>query len=553
MRVRQQRGALDAARSVLAIAAMIAAGTAAAGALGASGDGVLDTTLVSRAGGAAGAAGGAGSFVPSISADGRYVAFTSDADNLDTESNDDFTDVFVRDLHENTTTLVSRATGPDGAVGNGDSNDPASTGPSISADGRYVAFLSYADNLDTESDDNVADIFVRDLQENTTTLVSRATDADGVVGDGHSLEPSISADGQQVAFHSDAGNLDTESDDLVTDIFVRDLQANTTTLVSRATDSDGEVGHGGSFDPSISADGQEVAFDSDADDLDTASDDAVSDVFVRDLQANTTTLASRATGATGAVGDDVSLFPSISADGLRVAFRSSAGNLDPDASTGGVFVRDLQANTTTFAVRATGVDGAVGDGSQGSISPDGRYVAFTSSSDNLDPDANSVTNAFVRDLQANTTTLVSRATGAAGAVGDAFSAVPVLSTGGRLVAFHSAADNLDPDSNDAFLDVFVREVVDTSPPAGPPAARCAGKAATRVGTGGRDRLRGTPRRDVIAGLGGNDVIRGLAGRDFLCGGKGRDRLLGGRGPDTLRGGPGRDKLRGGPGRDRQFQ
>jgi len=96
----------------------------------------------------------------------------------------------------------------------------------------------------------------------------------------------------------------------------------------------------------------------------------------------------------------------------------------------------------------------------------------------------------------------------------------------------------------------------------PPQARCAGKAATKVGPAGPNKLRGTPGRDVIAGLGGNDVIRGLAGKDILCGGAGRDRLLGGggrdtllgqAGPDTLRGGPGRDILRGGPGRDTQVQ
>jgi hypothetical protein len=93
-------------------------------------------------------------------------------------------------------------------------------------------------------------------------------------------------------------------------------------------------------------------------------------------------------------------------------------------------------------------------------------------------------------------------------------------------------------------------------------AKCAGKKATKVGTNGKDKLRGTKKKDVIAGLGGNDVIRGLAGNDILCGGKGRDRLIGGKGRDKLfgqagrdflRGGPGRDVLKGGPGRDRQIQ
>jgi Tol biopolymer transport system component len=486
-------------RSALAGASLIAAGAAAASALGASGDGVLDTTLASRAGGAAGAVGDGSSFNASLSADGRYVAFHSDANNLDPASNDSVTDVFVHDLQANTTTLVSRASGAAGAVG-----DQASIDPSISADGRYVAFRSDADNLDPDSDDAVTDVFVRDLQADTTTLVSRASGAAGAVGNDGSSTPSISADGRHVAFASTAGNLDPDSNDSVTDVFVRDLQANSTTLASRASGAAGVVGDDGSSSPSISADGRRVAFDSVADNLDPDSDDSATDVFVRDLQADTTTLASRAAGAAGAVGDDSSFDPSISADGRHVAFDTAAENLDPDS------------------------DDAVND-------------------------------VFVRDLQANTTTLASRATGTAGAVGDAGSFSPSISADGRRVAFASDADNLDGDSNDAVFDVFVRELLD---PISPPEARCAGKAATKVGTAGKNKIRGTAKRDVIAGLGGNDVIRGLAGNDFLCGGKGRDRLLGGDGRDRLlgqggndilKGGPGRDLLKGGPGRDSQKQ
>jgi Ca2+-binding RTX toxin-like protein len=127
-------------------------------------------------------------------------------------------------------------------------------------------------------------------------------------------------------------------------------------------------------------------------------------------------------------------------------------------------------------------------------------------------------------------------------VGDDGAFNPSISADGRRVAFDSDADNLDPDSNDdAVIDVFLRELRD---------APCTGKTATKVGTAGRNRLRGTPRRDVIAGLGGNDVIRGLGGKDILCGGRGRDRLLGGGGRDTLLGQAGRDTLLGGPGRDK---
>jgi Tol biopolymer transport system component len=537
-------------------AILLAVCVVAAGALGASGDGVLDTTLVSRAGGVAGAVGDGGSYVPSVSADGRYIAFQSAADNLDPDSNDSVTDVFVRDLQTDTITLVSRASGAAGAVGGQGSYEP-----SISADGRYVAFDSDADNLTPDPTNSFIDIFIRDLEANTTTLVSRADSAGGALGDDESYDPSISANGRRVAFNSDADNLDPDNDTTVADIYVRDLDANTTTLVSRATGPAGTVGDDTSYDPSISADGWHVAFESGATNLDGPSNGTTFDVFVRDLQADTTTLISRANGVAGAVGDVGSHRPSISADGGLVAFDSQAGNLDLDSTdtVTDVFVRDLQANTTTLVSRAGGAAGVVGDGDafDPSISDDGRRVAFDSGADNLDPDSNdSVLDILVRDLAVSSTTLVSRATGAAGAVGDGNSWRPSISRDGRRVAFDTEADNLDPASNDSFSDVFVRELVD------PITARCAGKLATKVGTVGRDGLRGTPRRDVIAGLGGNDVIRGLAGKDILCGGRGRDRLLGGRGRDTLlgqagndtlRGGPGRDKLRGGPGRDTQVQ
>jgi Tol biopolymer transport system component len=446
---------------LLGAAVLLAACTVAAWA--GNGNGILDTSLVSRATGAAGSAGNGPSNDPALSADGRYVAFQSNAGNLDPAANGSVGAIFVRDTVAGTTTLVSRATGAAGAVGDADS-----VHPSISGDGRYVAFESNADNLDAASDDSFSDIFVRDTVANTTTLVSRATGAAGAVGNGGSTDPSISADGMHVAFQSFATNLSMFDGALINDIFVRDTQADSTAFISRATGAFGAGGDNNSGFPSISGDGRYVAFDSFATNLDASDDDSVFDVFVRDTVGATTKLVSRATGAAGAAGNGHSQRASISADGRYVAYESDATNMDPasDDSVTDVFARDTVGNTTTLASRATGSAGAVGLGSSAfaSISGNGSHVAFHSDADNLDPDSNdSFTDVFVRDTAASTTTLVSRATGAAGAVGDESSLFPAISADDGSAAFASDADNLDPDANDAVLDVFHRELVDTAP------------------------------------------------------------------------------------------
>jgi Tol biopolymer transport system component len=257
-----------------------------------------DLDLVSRAAGAAGVKGNDFSIEPAISADGRFVAFESQASNLHPDDVDRIADVFVRDLQAGTTTLVSRAAGAAGAKGNRESV----FGPAISADGRFVAFTSLASNLHPDDSDQNADVFVRDLQANTTTLVSRAAGAAGTKGNGSSSRPAISADGRFVAFESNASNLDPDDGDPFGDVFVRDVQAGTTTLVSRAAGAIGAKGDSFSFRPAISADGRVVAFVSVASNLDPDDGDELQDVFARDRLANTTTLVSQDGGASGGEG-----------------------------------------------------------------------------------------------------------------------------------------------------------------------------------------------------------------------------------------------------------
>jgi hypothetical protein len=383
---------------------------------------------------------------PSISDDGRYVAFESFATNLVPGVSDSSGDIYVRDLRTGDVKLVSRATGATGAKG-----DLNSFYPSISGDGRYVAWLSYSTNLSPDDTNEDLDVYVRDLVANTTTLASRATGLTGAKANAETEfnPPAISADGRSVAFATRATNLSVDDSDALVDVYVRNLQANTTTLVSRASGATGSKGNGNSTDPSISADGRYAAFASAATNLSPDDADSGSDVFVRDLQANTTTLASRATGAAGVNGFGSD--PFISGDGQRVAFIGA--NLETDSSFG-AFVRDLQAQTTVRASRATGPAGAAANGgaSDPAISADGRFVTFDTRSTNLDPaDALTQNNSvYMRDLVTNETSLISRTTGALGGPADYTDTgnVPAISevaNGGRFVAFESLGSNLAPD------------------------------------------------------------------------------------------------------------
>jgi Tol biopolymer transport system component len=417
----------------LAIAACSAAAIPGS-ALGAKGD--LD--LVSRADGPAGAPAGDGSDEPSISADGARVAFESQADNLSLEDNDQFQSVFVRDVAAGTTTLVSRASGATGAP----ADDRSEVRGGMSDDGRRVAFMSYATNLSTDNRYAKAKIFVRDLATHTTTLVSRASGANGEPGDQESFNPSISGDGRHVAFMSWSENLSADALGGLLNIYVRDLVANTTTLVSR--NSTGAGADGNSFNPSVSADGRRIAFESDADNLSTVDDDGSTNIFVHDIATGTTTLVNRATGAAGAAGGANASSPGISPSGRYVVFHSLAGNLSPDdRNTTDVFLRDLDRRTTTLVSRADGAAGAGGDGASfgASVSDDGR-VTFVSAANNLSvQDVNSVQNVFLRDTRAGTTELVSRGRGA-GPAANQRSLAPAISGGGRYVAFASDATNL---------------------------------------------------------------------------------------------------------------
>ena len=265
-----------------------------------------------------GGQGSGGSYRPSISADGRFVSFESIAPDLVAGDTNGVPDIFVHDRQSGTTERVSVATGG-GQVSDGSFNSV----PSISADGRFVSFDSYAPDLVAGDTNGYTDVFVHDRQSGTTERVSVATG--GGQGGDFSYAPSISADGRFVSFHSDAPDLVVGDTNGARDVFVHDRQAGTTERVSVATGGGQGSGGSGSYRPSISADGRFVSFDSYAPDLVAGDTNGVPDIFVHDRQSGTTERVSVATG--GGQGNGYSYDPSISADGRFVSFGSSAPDL----------------------------------------------------------------------------------------------------------------------------------------------------------------------------------------------------------------------------------
>jgi Tol biopolymer transport system component len=391
------------------------------------------------------------SLYPTISANGRYVAFASSAMNLVAGDANGFRDVFVRDLVLGTTELASVDSA--GVQGSGDSGGPSVDSVSISADARFVAFTSAASNL-VPGDTNAAlDVFVRDRIAGTTERVSVASD--GSQADLDCFDPSISADGRYVAFHSSATSLVPGDTNSVSDVFVRDRLSGTTERAS--VDSNGAQANGASRYASISSDGRFVVFASTASNLVANDANGFEDVFVRDRIAGTTEIVSVA--SSGTRGDADSYYvSSISADGRFVAFGSLADDLVPVDANGvvDVFVRDRIAGTTELAsVSSAGVQ-ANARSDRCSISADGRFVAFQSSASNLvSGDANGVYDVFVRDRVNGTTELASLST--AGAQGIGGSGEPSISADGRRIAFYSSASNLVEGDTNAVGDVFVRD------------------------------------------------------------------------------------------------
>lgn len=325
----------------------------------------------------------------SISADGRYIAFSSEASNLVANDTNGTVDVFVYDRVGGTTQRVSVASG-------GGQAGAVSDQPSISADGRYIAFRSFATNLIGAGNDtnNRSDIFVHDRIGNVTTRVSVATG--NIQSDGHSFTPQISdsVDGRYVVFASDATNLVAADGNGFTDVFLHDRVTGVTTRVS--IDTGGLDANGRSYNPSVSANGTAVVFASDASDLVAGDVNGKSDIFL--YSGGLTTLVD--TDEFGNPSNGHSYRPAISHDGTHVAFETEAGNLLPGDVNG---LRDIYVKVlATDEVRRV-TFGYVGDESNGpsfwpAINSDGRHTAYASDANNLvNKDTNNLRDVFAHD------------------------------------------------------------------------------------------------------------------------------------------------------------
>lgn len=414
----------------------------------------------------------------SVNANGRYVAFDSYATNLVPEDNKIVADVFRRDLHTGRTSLASATSMGLPAMGVRADSDALSLwnlsrSPSISHDGRLVAFTSDAVNLVSGDTNLSSDIFVRDLENGSTERVSLSSDGEQTVPLFETRFPYISGNGRYVAFESDAPNLvanDTNDD---FDIFVHDRKTRRTVRGSVSSDESEAMGFGGS----LSYDGRYLVFSSDSSNLVEGDTNGGSDVFVRDLKKTTTARVSVTSDGRQSAGSPLVATSksnhrlSISANGRFVGFVSNATNLVPNDSyevfgDPDIFVHDLRTGRTErVSVSSSGGEAIrdilgvprpafISDQVQ-AISNDGRFISFYSDATNLmreEPSPEGVPyHTYIHDRRSGATELASKSS--LGQPGVCSSIAPALSSSGRYVSFTSCAESFqnDEDTNTSVM------------------------------------------------------------------------------------------------------
>jgi hypothetical protein len=335
--------------------------------------------------------GNGASFLAEISGDGRFVVFGSVASNLVPLDSNNKEDVFVHDRLKRQTIRVS-------VDNNGFQGNSSSGSASISSDGRFVVFQSDATNLVKGGTKQVPNVFIHDVLTRQTTLINiNKYGKEGNYGSQVPSKHSISADGHFVAFVSFADDLVFGDTNGAPDVFLFDRVTQSPIRIS--VDSNGIEGNGPSYQASLSVDGRYIAFTSQASNLilnDNNND--IPDIFIHDRISKQTSRVS--IGSKGEEGNMTSFDPSISADGRFVAFESFANNLiaGDTNSDNDVFIRDRLLKQTTRVSISDEVIESKGNSNQARISADGRFVTFSSSANNLVIDDTNISeDVFVRD------------------------------------------------------------------------------------------------------------------------------------------------------------
>jgi flagellin-like hook-associated protein FlgL len=341
--------------------------------------------------------------------------------------------------------------------------DSTQTGPRMSANGRFVAFVSTATNLTPDDTTAYQDIFVKDLETGAISRVS--TNASGAPSTGNTYLMDVSQDGNLVLFAATGSGFVPGDTNSVLDVFVKNIQTGAVTRVS--TDSLGAQANSSSFGGSFSADGRYVLFDSAATNLVPGDTNAQDDVFRKDLQTGAITRLS--TGSGGQQGTLSSYRGTLSGDGRLAVFESEAANIVSGDTNGAVdiFLKNIETGVLTRISTDSSGAQANNHSFEPILSSDGRFVTFSSTATNLVPgDTNGQADIFVKDLQTGVVSRVStdssgaQATGGAGAppYWASGSVLSSISSDGRYIVFQSTADNLVPGDTNAQTDIFMKDL-----------------------------------------------------------------------------------------------